>query len=148
MDLYSDEYFMKEALKEAHKALDAGEVPVGAVVVNGNRIIGRGHNQTEMLKDATAHAEMLAITAACNYIGAKYLPESKLYVTLEPCIMCAGAIYWVQLGQLIFGASDEKRGFERIEEKLVHPKTNIVRGVYKEESLKLIEKFFARIRNK
>ncbi len=148
MELYTDEYFMKEALKEAQRALEIGEVPVGAVVVAENRIIGRGHNQTEVLKDATAHAEMLAITAACHYLGAKYLPDCRLYVTLEPCVMCAGAIFWTQLGTLVYGAADEKRGFGRLSENIAHPKTKITGGVYKEESLALIQNFFQRVRNK
>lgn len=111
LSVFSDEYFMKEALKEAQKAFEADEVPVGAVVVCGNRIIARSHNLTERLNDVTAHAEMQAITAAANYLGSKYLNECTLYITLEPCVMCAGACFWAQLGKLIYGASDLKRGF-------------------------------------
>ena len=111
MDLYTDEYFMREALKEAVKAFDAGEIPVGAVVRCQNKIIARTHNQTEKLTDATAHAEMLAVTSAANYLGSKYLDECTLYVTLEPCVMCAGALHWSQLQKLVYGASDAQRGY-------------------------------------
>ncbi|MBT1686066.1 nucleoside deaminase [Dawidia soli] len=147
MDLYSDEYFMREALKEAAKALAIEEVPVGAVVVCKNRIIARAHNQTEKLTDATAHAEMLAVTAAANYLGSKYLSECTLYVTLEPCVMCSGALHWVQLQKLVFGASDLQRGYSLVSSPLLHPKTEVVRGVQAEESKKLLEDFFRRIRN-
>lgn len=123
MDLYTDDYFMREALKEARKALDLGEVPVGAVVVCQNKIIARAHNQTEQLTDSTAHAEMLAVTAASNYLGSKYLSECTLYVTLEPCVMCAGALHWVQLQQLVFGASDVQRGYSLVSSPLLHPRT-------------------------
>src|SRR6187431_1912886 len=121
MDLYSDEYFMREALKEANKALELGEIPVGAVVACGNRVIARGHNLTEKLIDATAHAEMLSVTAAANYLGSKYLNECTLYVTLEPCVMCAGALHWVQLQKLVFGASDVQRGYSLVSSPLLHP---------------------------
>jgi tRNA(adenine34) deaminase len=147
MDLYSDEYFMREALKEAAKAFAIDEVPVGAVVVCKNRIIARAHNQTEKLTDATAHAEMLAVTSAANYLGSKYLSECTLYVTLEPCVMCAGALHWVQLQKLVFGASDIQRGYSLVTSPLLHPKTEVVRGVQADESKKLIEDFFRRIRN-
>jgi tRNA(adenine34) deaminase len=147
MDLYSDEYFMREALKEAAKAFAIDEVPVGAVVVCKNRIIARAHNQTEKLTDATAHAEMLAVTSAANYLGSKYLSECTLYVTLEPCVMCAGALHWVQLQKLVFGASDLQRGYSLVSSPLLHPKTEVVRGILADESKKLIEDFFRRIRN-
>src|SRR5688572_17149234 len=126
MDLHTDEYFMREALKEARKALEIGEVPVGAVVVCKNRIIARAHNQTEKLTDATAHAEMLAITAAENYLGSKYLSECTLFVSLEPCVMCAGALNWTQLQRLVFGASDTQRGYSLVSTPLLHPKTNVI----------------------
>jgi tRNA(adenine34) deaminase len=146
MELYTDEYFMREALKEAQKALEIGEVPVGAVVVCMNRIIARGHNQTEKLTDATAHAEMLAVTAAANHLGSKYLNECTLYVTLEPCVMCAGALHWVQLQKLVFGALDIQRGFSLVSTPLLHPKTELVKGVKAEECKKLIDSFFREIR--
>jgi tRNA(adenine34) deaminase len=146
MELFTDEYFMREALKEAQKAFEIGEVPVGAVVAWGNRIIARAHNQTEKLTDATAHAEMLAVTAAANHLGSKYLNECTLFVTLEPCVMCAGALHWVQLQKLVFGASDVQRGYSLVSTPLLHPKTEVVRGIKAEESKKLIDDFFKRIR--
>jgi tRNA(adenine34) deaminase len=146
MELFTDEYFMREALKEAVKASEIGEVPVGAVVVCKNRIIARGHNQTEKLTDATAHAEMLSVTAAANYLGSKYLSECTLYVTLEPCVMCAGALHWVQLQKLVFGASDIQRGYSLVSTPLLHPKTEVVKGVKAAESKALIDDFFKRIR--
>lgn len=146
MELFTDEYFMREALKEARKALEIGEVPVGAVVVCKNRIIARGHNQTEKLTDATAHAEMLSVTAAANYLGSKYLNECTLYVTLEPCVMCAGALHWVQLQKLVYGASDVQRGYSLVDTPLLHPKTEVVKGVKGEEAKTLIDDFFKRIR--
>ncbi|MBX2969731.1 MAG: nucleoside deaminase [Cyclobacteriaceae bacterium] len=146
MELYTDEYFMREALKEAQKALDIGEVPVGAVVVVKNRIIARAHNQTEKLTDATAHAEMLATTAAANYLGSKYLNECTLYVTLEPCVMCGGALAWVQLGKLVYGASDIQRGYGLIRQPVLHPKTEVVSGVFASEAKALIDHFFKQIR--
>lgn len=146
MDLYSDEYFMREALKEARKALDIDEVPVGAVVVCKNRIIARAHNQTEKLTDATAHAEMLAVTAAAHYLGNKYLSECTLYVTLEPCVMCAGALHWVQLQKLVFGASDVQRGYARVGTPLLHKQTQVVHGVLQDDARALLETFFKRIR--
>jgi tRNA(adenine34) deaminase len=146
MDLYTDEYFMREALKEATKALEIGEVPVGAVVVCQNRIIARAHNQTEKLTDATAHAEMLAITAAANHLGSKYLSECTLYVTLEPCVMCAGALHWSQLQKLVFGASDVQRGFSLISSPLLHAKTEVVKGVKADECKKMMDIFFNSIR--
>jgi tRNA(adenine34) deaminase len=146
MQPYSDEYFMGEALKEARKAFEIGEVPVGAVVVIKNRIIARAHNQTEKLTDATAHAEMLACTSAANYIGSKYLSECTLYVTLEPCAMCAGALHWVQLQKLVFGASDIQRGYSLVKSPLLHPKTEVVKGIRSEEAKELIDEFFKQIR--
>jgi tRNA(adenine34) deaminase len=146
MELYTDEYFMREALKEAQKAFEIGEVPVGAVVVCKNRIIARAHNQTEKLTDATAHAEMLAMTAAANHLGSKYLSECILYVTLEPCVMCAGALHWVQLQKLVFGASDIQRGYSLVSTPLLHPKTEVVKGVKAVEAKNLIDTFFKGIR--
>ncbi len=146
MDLYSDEYFMREALKEAARALESGEVPVGAVVVCRNRVIARGHNQTERLTDATAHAEMLSVTAAANYLGSKYLSECTLYVTLEPCVMCAGALHWTQLQKLVYGASDPQRGFSLVSTPLLHPKTEVVKGIKAPECKALIDTFFKSIR--
>ena len=146
MDLYTDEYFMGEALKEAKKALDISEVPVGAVVTCRNRIIARAHNQTEKLTDATAHAEMIAVTAAANYLGSKYLSECTLYVTLEPCVMCAGALHWVQLQKLVFGASDIQRGYTLLGKPVLHPKTVVEKGVKADEARILIDKFFQRLR--
>ena len=146
MDFSSHDYFMGEALKEARKAFDAGEVPVGAVVVCQNKIIARAHNQTEQLTDATAHAEMLAVTAASNGLGSKYLSECSLYVTLEPCVMCAGALHWVQLQKLIYGADDLQRGFSLVSTPLLHPKTEIIKGIKKDPSKELLDSFFRRIR--
>lgn len=146
MELYTDEYFMREALKEAQKALEIGEVPVGAVVVCKNRIIARAHNQTEKLTDATAHAEMLAVTSASNYLGSKYLSECILFVSLEPCVMCAGALSWVQLQRLVFGASDIQRGYSLVNAPLLHPKTNVTKGILANESKAMIDAFFSRIR--
>ena len=146
MDFSSHDYFMTEALKEARKAFDAGEVPVGAVVVCQNKIIARAHNQTEQLTDATAHAEMLAVTAAAHGLGSKYLSECTLYVTLEPCVMCAGALHWVQLQKLVYGADDVQRGFSLVTTPLLHPKTQIIKGIKKDPSKELIDSFFKRIR--
>ncbi len=143
---FSDDFFMKQALQEAHKAFEADEVPVGAVVVSENQIIARTYNQTELLKDVTAHAEILAITAASEYLGSKYLDHCTMYVTLEPCIMCAGAMAWSQLGRLVFAASDEKRGFMRFGKKLLHPKTKVEMGFMMEESAELLKAFFSRKR--
>ncbi len=147
MELYSDAYFMREALKEARYALELGEVPVGAVVVCKNRIIGKAHNQTEKLNDATAHAEMLAITAASNYLGSKYLSECTLYVTLEPCVMCAGALHWVQLQRLVYGAADIQRGYSIVGKPLLHPKTAITTGIMQPEGKELLDMFFKDIRD-
>ena len=145
---FDDQYFMTQALLEAEKALLEGEVPVGAVVVSENRIIARAYNQTEKLNDATAHAEMLALTSASNYLGSKYLDECTLYVTLEPCVMCIGASYWTQLKQIVFAASDEKRGYRAYHEGLKHPKTQLKTGLCADKSEELIKQFFEQIRKK
>jgi len=139
---------MREALKEALRALDREEVPIGAVIVHGQRIIGRGHNLTETLHDVTAHAEMQAFTAAANYIGGKYLKDCTLYVTVEPCIMCAGAAYWTQLTRLVYGTADSKRGFSSIQQPLLHPRTEVQGGVLREECAELIQSFFRNKREK
>lgn len=147
LSVFSDEHFMKEALKEAQKAFNEEEVPVGAVVVCDNKIIARAHNMTERLNDVTAHAEMLAFTSATDFLGGKYLNECTLYVTLEPCVMCAGASYWTQLKKIVFAASDEKRGFERISSPLLHPKTQVVKGILEQEATELLQTFFQKKRN-
>ena len=141
-----DEYYMGEALREARKAADADEIPVCAVVVAGDDIIGRAHNQTELLHDVTAHAEILAISAATENLGAKYLTDCTLYVTLEPCVMCAGALGWAQVGRIVYGASDEKRGFERLGRSMLHPKTEVTAGVRGEECGELVKEFFRKKR--
>src|SRR4051812_19588049 len=146
LTVFSDEAFMKEALKEAQKAFDQDEVPVGAVVVCNNRIIARAHNLTEKLNDVTAHAEMQAITSAANFLNGKYLDECTLYITLEPCVMCAGAIAWSQLGRLVYGASDTKRGFRLLEQRVLHPKTQVLSGIMSEECAALLKTFFQRKR--
>jgi tRNA(adenine34) deaminase len=140
--MFTDEYFMREALKEARKALELDEVPVGAVIVCQDRIIGRGHNLTERLVDVTAHAEMQAFTAASNHLGAKYLEECTLYVTLEPCVMCAGAAFWTQIGKVVYGASDEKRGYTRTHVPLLHPRTTVVPGILEKECAEMLTDFF------
>jgi len=139
-----DKYFMQQALKEAQAAYDKDEVPVGAVVVMGNSIISRGHNQVELLNDATAHAEIIALTSAFNYLGAKYLPEASLYVTVEPCLMCCGAMYWGKIGRIVYGAADEKNGYRHITKDNwpFHPKTQLVTGVLQEECAFLMKSFF------
>lgn len=137
---------MQQALQEARKAAEAGEVPVGAVVVCRDRIIARAHNLTETLNDVTAHAEMQAITAAANVLGGKYLTDCTLYVTVEPCVMCAGAIAWSQMGKLVFGAVDEKRGYRRYAPQALHPKTEVVTGVKAEECAQLMKDFFKKKR--
>lgn len=142
-----DAYFMTQALQEARHAFETGEVPVGAVIVMADRIIARGHNLTETLNDVTAHAEMQAFTAAANTLGGKYLVDCCLYVTLEPCVMCAGAAFWTQIGRIVFGASDPKRGFLRIKNQLIHPKTEIIGGIMARESQQLIQDFFAKKRS-
>ncbi|MDR2027594.1 MAG: nucleoside deaminase [Prevotellaceae bacterium] len=145
-ELYTGEYFMKEALIEAEKAFDAGEIPVGAVIVWKNRVVGRAHNLTETLNDPTAHAEIQAITAATNTTGGKYLTECTLYVTLEPCVMCAGACFWAQLGAIVYGADDEKRGYSLTGQSILHPKTRVIKGVMKEKCAGLLKSFFKKIR--
>lgn len=147
LDLYTDEYFMNEALKEAQKAFDEDEVPIGAIIVCNERIIARAHNLTERLNDVTAHAEMQAFTAAADYLGGKYLEECSLYVTIEPCVMCAGASYWARIGKVIYGARDEKKGFSKIKGKLLHPKTEVISGVLGEECAALMTIFFKQKRN-
>ncbi len=138
----SDELYMQQALAEAKIAYDLGEVPIGAVIVCQNRIIARAHNQTEMLNDVTAHAEMLAITSAANYLGAKYLHECELFVTVEPCPMCAGALYWAQVKRVVYAAPDEKRGYSVLNLKLLHPKTQVIGGVLGEQAQALMVSFF------
>ena len=146
LSVFSDEHFMKQALLEAQKAFDEGEVPVGAVVVCENRIIAKDHNRSEQLNDATAHAEMLALTAAQNHLGSKYLNECRLYVTLEPCVMCAGALSWTQVAKIIWGANDPDRGYRKFNESIPHPKTEITTGILETESAQLIRDFFSKIR--
>lgn len=143
---FTHEYFMKRALQEAEQAFERDEIPVGAVIVVNNTIIARTHNLTELLNDVTAHAEMQAITSAANALGGKYLKNCTLYVTLEPCQMCAGALYWSQISQIVFGASDEKRGY-RVMGTQLHPKTTVVSGILAEESSALMQRFFAQKRN-
>lgn len=145
MQLLNDDYFMQQALKEAQLAFDSDEVPVGAVVVINNKIIARAHNQVELLNDSTAHAEILALTTAYSSLGAKYLPEATLYVTLEPCIMCCGAIYWGKIGRIVFGASDEKNGYRRLlqEQWPFHPKAELINGVLENECAFLMKSFFS-----
>jgi len=143
---YNEDYFMGEALKLAAVAGEEGEIPVGAVVVCRNRIIGRGYNQTQKLNDVTAHAEMLAITAATQHLGAKYLTQCILYVTLEPCVMCAGAIFWAQCSCLVYGARDLKRGYLQLPASVLHPKTQVLTGVREEESQVLLLNFFKNLR--
>lgn len=145
--VFSDVHFMNEALKEATLAAGEGEVPVGAVVVWDNRIIARARNMTERLNDVTAHAEMLAITAAANYTGGKYLPECTLFVTLEPCPMCAAALAWAQIGKIVYGASDPKNGYTLINHRLLHPRTRVSAGLKHEECAGLLRKFFKEKRN-
>jgi tRNA(adenine34) deaminase len=143
--IFTDAYFMKKALQEAEMAFEKGEIPVGAVVVVEDRIIARNHNLTELLQDVTAHAEMQAITSAAHFLGGKYLKNCSLYVTLEPCQMCAGALYWSQLSKLVYGASDDQRGFVQLGTQL-HPKTVVVSGVMADEAAELMKRFFAQRR--
>lgn len=140
----SDEYFMQFAIREAQYAYDDEEVPVGAIVVMQNKIISRGHNQVEKLKDSTAHAEIIALTAAFNYLGSKYIPDATLYVTVEPCLMCCGAMYWSKLARIVYGASDEKNGYKHITGNNwpFHPKTQLVKGVLEDECAQLMKNFF------
>lgn len=142
----TDEQYMKQALQEAHKALSEGEVPIGAVIVCHGQIIARGHNLTERLHDVTAHAEMQAITAATERLGGKYLTDCTLYVTVEPCIMCAGALGWSQIPRVVYGAGDEKRGFRRFAPKALHPRCEVVAGVLEEECAALMKSFFQKKR--
>jgi tRNA(adenine34) deaminase len=142
--MYSDEYFMKQALREAQLAYDEGEVPVGAIVVIDNKIIARGHNEVEKLNDPTAHAEIIALTSAFNFLGAKYLPDATLYVTVEPCLMCAGAMYWSKIGRIVWGADDEKNGHKRITKEATpfHQKAGVITGIMKQECAQLMKDFF------
>jgi tRNA(adenine34) deaminase len=142
LSVYSDVHFMKKALQEAQLAYEEGEVPVGAIVVCDNRIIAKAHNQTERLTDVTAHAEILAITAAAEYLGSKYLNDCTLYVTLEPCMMCAGALAWAQIGRIVYGASDDLRGFMQIGKRVLHPKTKVEFGILIDECSSLLKTFF------
>lgn len=146
MEIFSDEYFMNQALKEARNAFDTGEVPVGAVVVSQNQIIARGHNSVELLHDVTAHAEVIAITSAMQHLGSKYLPDCQLFVTLEPCPMCAGALKWSQIGRIVYGASDDKAGFMRFGKEMLHPKTKLEFGIMHDECASLLKSFFAKKR--
>lgn len=140
----TDEQYMQLALKEAQKAFDKDEVPVGAVIVMNDKIIARAHNQVELLNDSTAHAEILALTTAFNFLGSKYLPEATLYVTLEPCLMCSGALYWSKIGRIVYGADDEKNGYRKLAGKKnpFHPKTELMGAVLKDECAKLMKDFF------
>jgi tRNA(adenine34) deaminase len=142
LSVHSDEHFMRQAIKQAQIAYEAGEIPVGAVVVAEQQIIARAHNQTELLYDVTAHAEILAITAAANFLQSKYLKGCTLYVTLEPCVMCAGALFWTQIDRIVYAAPDEKRGFMQHGKKILHPKTKVEFGVLLEESSQLMKRFF------
>ncbi len=142
MNPFSDNYFMKKALDEAQMAFEKGEIPVGCLVVCNNQIVARAHNLTELLTDVTAHAEMQAITAAANQLGGKYLTNCTLYVTLEPCVMCAGALGWSQISRIVVGARDEKRGFSKFAPQALHPKTEIVFGIMQEEAATLMRTFF------
>ena len=146
-EIFSDEYFMQQAYFLAEQAFEEGEVPIGAVIVSQNRIIGKGYNQTERLQDPTAHAEMLAITAACSYAGSKYLQDCTLYVTIEPCPMCAGALRWSQISQLVFGATEPKTGFRKHEPKLLHPQTSWTEGIMSGECMALMQRFFSNKRS-
>lgn len=139
---FNDEYYMRKALQEAEMAYEEGEIPVGAVIVSNDQIVAKGHNMTETLHDVTAHAEIQAITAAANTLGAKYLPDCTLYVSMEPCVMCAGAIAWAQVGTVVFGASDPKRGYQKLAPNALHPKTVVRQGVFEEEASEIVKKFF------
>lgn len=142
MEIFTDSFFMKEAFKEAEKAFESGEVPVGAIVVANDQIIARAFNQVETLKDSTAHAEILAITSASNFLGSKYLTNCTLYVTLEPCLMCASALYWSKIQRVVYAAGDEKHGFMRYGKKILHPKTQLEYGLFEAESVQLLKDFF------
>ena len=145
-EILTDEYFMKQALSEAKIAFDKGEVPIGAIVVCDKKIIARAHNMTETLNDVTAHAEMQAITAAASTLGGKYLIDCTMYVTVEPCPMCAGALAWAQIDRLVYGADDEKRGYTKLAPRTLHPKTKVQSGVMAEESTQMMKKFFKELR--
>lgn len=142
IEVYTDAYFMKKAYEEALLAFDQGEVPVGAVIVSRNQIIAKAHNQTEVLNDVTAHAEVMAITSAANYLGSKFLEECEMYVTLEPCLMCAGAIKWARVGRLVYAASDDKNGFMNYGKEVLHPDTKLEFGVMHDECSQIIKDFF------
>ena len=146
VSLETDEKYMRLAIKEAQEAFDSDEVPVGAVIVSGGRVVGRGHNLVETLVDVTAHAEIQSITAAASTLGGKYLTDCTLYVTVEPCVMCAGALAWIQIGRIVYGASDAKRGYSRIGDRLLHPRTEVRAGVLAEECERLMTDFFAKLR--
>lgn len=147
LNIFSDEYFMKAAFAEAKRAFEEDEIPVGAVIVCKNQVIARAHNMTEKLNDVTAHAEMIAFTSASNYLNSKYLEDCTLYVTLEPCNMCAGAAFWTQIDRIVFGASDEKRGYSKTSLKMIHPKTMITRGIMATECGELMKEFFRKKRD-
>ena len=140
----TDEHYMKQALKESQKAFDEGEVPVGAIIVMNERIIAKGYNQVEKLTDSTAHAEIIALTAAFNFLGSKYLPDAILYVTVQPCLMCSGALYWSKIGRVVYGAEDEKNGYKRVAQNIspFHPKTTVTGGVLQEDCARLMKDFF------
>lgn len=146
MEYTMEHFFMQAALREAREAASEGEIPIGAVVVCGDRIVGKGHNRVEALGDATAHAEMQAITAAASALGSKYLPECTLYVTVEPCVMCAGALAWSQIGRVVYGAADPKKGYSTYSNKILHPKTEVTAGFMEEECRALMEEFFKKLR--
>lgn len=148
LKVFDDNYFMRQALLEAEKAYEIGEIPVGAVVVSNERIIARAHNNTEQLTDVTAHAEIIALTAAASHLGNKYLSDCTLYVTLEPCAMCAGALAWAQLGRLVYGASDDRKGFMQYGKRMLHPRTSVAFGFMMEESDRLLKTFFESKRRK
>ncbi len=140
----TDEQYMQQALNEAKKAFDAGEVPVGAIIVMNSKVIARGHNQVQLLNDSTAHAEILALTTAFNFLGSKYLPEASIYITVEPCLMCCGALFWSKIGKIIYGADDEKNGYRKTagDKNPFHPKTILINGILKEEGARLMKDFF------
>ena len=142
-----EHFFMQAALAEARAAADEGEIPIGAVVVCGGRIVGKGHNRVEALGDATAHAEMQALTAAMNALGGKYLPECTIYVTVEPCVMCAGALAWSQIGRVVYGASDPKKGYSTYSDSILHPKTVVEKGLMEQECREVMEQFFKKLRH-
>lgn len=144
---HNDEHYMKEAIRQARYSFDHNEIPVGCVIVCKNRIVAKAYNQIEMLNDATAHAEMIALTSAFNYLGAKYLTDCTLYVTLEPCMMCAGAMHWAQIGKLVYGASDPKKGFSQLGQGILHPKTEVISNILARECKQIIDRFFISLRD-